>query len=411
MATDLRQTHFRFGKDDGTEASHTFWQLEDVNHSQFITTDWTFLLRFTEQESGGTAAANTDAQFQYNKNGAGWVDITTTSSVVKAVAVGAFTNGQVCTKRLSGTGTFETSGAGCTEDGSSGGTTNDIVASGNSETEAGLQVVFANVANNDTIQFRFTSPDWTVTYTITPTLTITVPVNTTVTPGTLALATVLYTPSVILGTVVVLGVAALVLTAYIPEVTVAGGGTTVTPGTASLVTTRFSPSVVVNTIVIPGTVALTTTRFTPSVILGTVVVPTTVALTTIRYTPAVSISNNVLVTPGTVSLIVTRYTPLVIVLSYTSYALPFLYESANWSGAAFYLEAYIRATAGTVYARLWNETTSQVVTDSELSTTNSSFQRLRSGALTLTNNNLYRLQFGKAGADAGEFLGGKLVIV
>lgn len=172
MAVDLRQTHFRFGKDDGTEAAHTFWQNEDVDHTQFITADWTFLLRFTEQEAGGTAAANTDAQFQYNKNGAGWVDITTISSVVKAVAVNAFTNAQACTKRLSGTGTFETSGAGCTEDGSSGGTANDIAASGNSETEAGLQVVFANVANNDTIQFRFTSPDWTVTYSITPTLTI-----------------------------------------------------------------------------------------------------------------------------------------------------------------------------------------------------------------------------------------------
>lgn len=174
MATDLRQTHFRFGKDDGTESAHTFWQLEDVNHTQVISADWTFLLRFTEQESGGTAAANTDAVFQYNKNGAGWVDITTTSSVVKAVAVGAFTNGQACTKRLSGTGTFETSGAGCTEDGSSGANANDIEASGNSETEAGLQVVFADVANNDTIQFRFRSPDWTITYTITPTLTISI---------------------------------------------------------------------------------------------------------------------------------------------------------------------------------------------------------------------------------------------
>lgn len=172
MAVNLRQTHFRFGKDDGTESGHTFWQLVDVNHTQLITADWTFLLRFTEQETGNTAAANTDAQFQYNKNGAGWVDITTTSVVVKAVAVNAFTNGQACTKRLTGTGTFETTGAGCTEDGSSGGTANDIAALGNSETEAGLQVVAAQVANNDTIQFRFTSPDWTVGYDITPTLTI-----------------------------------------------------------------------------------------------------------------------------------------------------------------------------------------------------------------------------------------------
>lgn len=169
MAT-LTQSHFRFGKDDGTESTHTFWQLEDINHSQEITANWTFLLRFCEQVT--TAISNVDAQFQYNKNAAGWVNITTTSSVVKAVAVNAFTDGQACTKRLSGTGTFETSGAGCTEDGLSGGSANDIVLNGNSETEAGLQVVFADVVNGDTIQFRLTSPDATMSYAVTPTLTI-----------------------------------------------------------------------------------------------------------------------------------------------------------------------------------------------------------------------------------------------
>jgi hypothetical protein len=170
MATDLRQTHFRFGVDELAESTHGWYATEDTN--AYLPVDTTFLLRFTEQESGGTAAANTDAQFQYNKNGAGWVDITTSSVIVKAVAAAAFTNGAACTKRLSGTGTFETSGAGCTEDGSSGGPANDIVASGNSETECGLQIVGAQVARGDTIQFRFTSPDWAVTYTVTPTATV-----------------------------------------------------------------------------------------------------------------------------------------------------------------------------------------------------------------------------------------------
>ena len=84
MAVNLRQTHFRFGKDDGTESGHTFWQNVDTNHTQLVDANWTFLLRFTEQEAGGTIAGNTDAQFQYNKNGAGWVNITTTSSVVSS---------------------------------------------------------------------------------------------------------------------------------------------------------------------------------------------------------------------------------------------------------------------------------------------------------------------------------------
>ena len=107
--------------------------------------------------------------------GGGFKKITRTSSIVKAVAVGAFTNGQACTKRLTGTGTFETSGAGCTEDGLSGGNANDIAASGNSETEAGLQVVATDVAAGDVITFRLTSPDFTITNDVVPTINVTSP--------------------------------------------------------------------------------------------------------------------------------------------------------------------------------------------------------------------------------------------
>src|SRR3990167_6001615 len=181
MAVDLRGDYFRFGVDERAESTHGWYAAEDVNPSH--TWAWAvFLLRFNEQEKGGTAAGNTDAQFEYRKNAGAWTAITTSSANVRAVAAVAFTNGQDATKRLSGIGTFESSGDGCTEDGLSGGVQNDIAASGNSETEAGLQIVFADIANNDTIQLRFRSPDWTITYTITPTLTITVPQNVLVIP-------------------------------------------------------------------------------------------------------------------------------------------------------------------------------------------------------------------------------------
>ena len=170
MAVDLRQTHFRFGKDGASESTHDWFAAEDTNITLF--TGLKFLLRFTAQESGGTATVDTDFQFQYNLNGAGWNDITTSSSVVKAIAVDAFTNGAACTKRLSGNGTFESSAAGCTTDGSSGGTSCDIVASGNTETECGLQLVDADISDGDTIQFRITSPDYTISYDVTPTLTV-----------------------------------------------------------------------------------------------------------------------------------------------------------------------------------------------------------------------------------------------
>ena len=269
MAVDLRQTHFRFGKDDGTESSHTFWQNEDVNHSQEISADWAFLLRFTEQEMGGTVAGNTDAQFQYNKNGAGWVNITTTSSVVKAVAVAAFTNGQNCTKRLSGTGTFETSAAGCTEDGSSGGPSNDIPASGNSETEAGLQIVFADIANNDTIQFRFTSPDWTVTYTITPSLTITVSGPVVVTPSPISAIGGGVAPSVILGSTIALPSFSGAIGQKV-DPTVILGSLVIIPAAASAIGSKVDPTIPSGITITPNPISAINGIGAPVVILGSV---------------------------------------------------------------------------------------------------------------------------------------------
>lgn len=173
MAVNLHATHYRFGVEELLEATHGWHAALDTNPAQgVIANDTTFLLRFTVQETGGTAAANTDQQFQCRKNAGTWQDITTTSTIVKAVASVAFTNGQACTKRLTGTGTFESSGAGCTEDGSSGGPANDIAASGNSETECGLLIVGADVAGNDVIEFRLTSPDFPITNDVVPTITV-----------------------------------------------------------------------------------------------------------------------------------------------------------------------------------------------------------------------------------------------
>src|SRR3990170_786943 len=174
MAVNLRGNHFRFGIDSGTESTHGWYANEDVNPSH----TWAFavfLLRFDEQETGGTAAPNTDAQARYRKNGGSWTDITTTSANVKAVAAVALTNGGNCTKRLSGTGTFESTGAGQCEDGLSGGNNNDIAINGCSETEYGLQFVQADLADGDVIDFDFFSPDWTVTMDVFPSITISIP--------------------------------------------------------------------------------------------------------------------------------------------------------------------------------------------------------------------------------------------
>jgi hypothetical protein len=171
----LAQSHYRFGIDSGTESTHGWHAAENTAPTAGdLGLDTTFLLRFNVQASGGVAHGNIDLQFQYQLNGGGWVNITTSSSVVRAVAATALTNGGNCTKRLSGTGTFESTGAGQTEDGLSGGNANDIAANGCSETECGLQILSADVANNDVIEFRLTSPDASLTYTVTPSYTVVV---------------------------------------------------------------------------------------------------------------------------------------------------------------------------------------------------------------------------------------------
>lgn len=172
MAVNLHTTHYRFGIDELAEGTHGWHAAEDANPTQGVIGYGVFLLRFTVQETGGTAAANTDNVFEYRKNAGAWQAVTTASTIVRAVAAIPLTNGSACTKRLSGTGTFESSGAGQTEDGTSGGAANDIVASGNSETECGLQIQNADVVGGDVIEFRLTSPDFAVTNDVVPTLTV-----------------------------------------------------------------------------------------------------------------------------------------------------------------------------------------------------------------------------------------------
>lgn len=328
MAVDLRQTHFRFGIEELLEATHGWHAAEDVNASLLEGT--TFLLRFTEQESGATAAANTDAQFQYNRNGLGWNNITTTSAVARAVASVAFANGDACTKRLSGTGTFEASGAGCTEDGSSGGAANDIAASGNSETECAIQIIATDVVPGDTIQFRFTSPDWAVTYTVTPTLTVSSG-NVAVTPGVASLATSSFAPTILTPIMVTPGTASLVTATFAPTINIAAGGITVTPGMASLSSTIYAPAVVLGMVVVPSTSSLATssyspsieidivvvppqavlslTTFAPSPAVGTVIAPSTASLSTTPLAPSILVGTAV--TPGTASIATARFAPSV----------------------------------------------------------------------------------------------------
>jgi len=166
------QSHYRFGVDELAESTHGWYAPEDQNPTPgTIRTNTTFLLRFCVQ-CDATALSNLDAEFQYRKNGGTWTQITTSTSNVKAVTPTCWADAANTTQRLSGTGTFEASSAGCTVDGISGGTAFDIVSSGNGETECALQLVAADLLSGDLIEFRLTRDGAILmdTYAVTPAL-------------------------------------------------------------------------------------------------------------------------------------------------------------------------------------------------------------------------------------------------
>lgn len=96
--------------------------------------------------------------------------------------------------------------------------------------------------------------------------------------------------------------------------------------------------------------------------------------------------------------------------SFTSYGKPFYYEAANWTaGTAFYWEVFMRRVVGTAYSRLLDITSGSSVADSQVSTTNLDFQRIRSSAVTLTDAHEYMGQLGKVSGDSGEGAGGEII--
>lgn len=96
---------------------------------------------------------------------------------------------------------------------------------------------------------------------------------------------------------------------------------------------------------------------------------------------------------------------------WTSFGAPFLYTYSNWlQPADFYLEAFFKSDAGgVVKARLFNVTDSVAVLNSEIQTTNTNYERVRGGSLSLIDGKEYRVQFGSAPGVTGAFKMAKLL--
>lgn len=166
----LSQSQYRFGGVDGTESTHSWLSglSRAVNRQAGATGQ--FLLRIGLQETAGVNENNVSLKFQVQKNGGGYQDVTTSSSIARTGTNAVFAGGANCTKRLSGTGTFEATAAGCTTTGSCGGSAMDVVASGCTEVLIGLQIMGADVVVGDLLEFRLVRSTGTLltTYAVTP---------------------------------------------------------------------------------------------------------------------------------------------------------------------------------------------------------------------------------------------------
>lgn len=101
----------------------------------------------------------------------------------------------------------------------------------------------------------------------------------------------------------------------------------------------------------------------------------------------------------------------VTVIAFTTIGKLFLFTASEWASAVvFHLEATFRATSGTVYVRLFDETAAAAVAGSQISTSSSTVVRQRSAsAITLVNGNEYRIQVGVDGGAAGAILGASVL--
>jgi hypothetical protein len=125
--------------------------------------DAVFRLRIEVEEQNGKNQLVLGT-LEYSYNGGAFTPVSITSAVVKAVASGQFTNGDATSDLLTASAKTFTPGEG-SEDATP---TNVSLNNTHTEWEYALQIVGADVANDDTIAFQVVGLDG---YTVTPTVT------------------------------------------------------------------------------------------------------------------------------------------------------------------------------------------------------------------------------------------------
>lgn len=168
-----RLDRFRFYL-DGSESGSTPIAAENTNISRLVTSNAIFHLRVLIQETGnGTSGATTDDwQLQYNKNSTGWNDVTTSSNNVRGYDSASLTDAGTTTNRATN-GITDGSGSFVTGEIAENGLITDrqLTLSNFSEYLYSLQLIAADLAAGDVIQFRVLYNGATFTHNVTPQIT------------------------------------------------------------------------------------------------------------------------------------------------------------------------------------------------------------------------------------------------
>src|SRR5210317_1593906 len=148
------QTTFRYRDDDGSESAATWRQTAGTNDT--LNLDTTYRMRFliTATHTGGSGSFDFTGGFQYNVDAAGWNNITTSSSNVRAVASAdtswTISDDDVTTEQLAGGATFVAGNMDET------GTCSAVSISdtGESEFELVFQLLSAGLSGGESVQIR-----------------------------------------------------------------------------------------------------------------------------------------------------------------------------------------------------------------------------------------------------------------
>jgi hypothetical protein len=276
-AVATRGEDWAFYNDDGSESGATIIGAQNTNPTKGgIPNDAPFAFRFGVQETSGGAWNNAAPSLQFNHNGAGLVDVTTTSSPIKAIALagpGAPADGSSTTQRITGAtiAVFKTVNDGVSFDGVAGGVNADFDADTNDGAEMlyGLQIDGAAVADNDTIVLHVqkqSGTDLNAYAQTDPTITVEVAAaGATVDVPLKALTRAGQVPAVASGASVAAPLQAFTSTGFAPAV---AAGAAVASPLKSYTRSGFSPAVAAGADILAPLMEFTRTGFAPGVTAG-----------------------------------------------------------------------------------------------------------------------------------------------